>query len=91
MEHAVNWWMTENTTRESTKKMLKGKLLEMWQPQPPRLSEAVERAQICLQMWPNFSFSNSAYVAFSGRAVFIECLENCFYYPHLYQMSSSFI
>lgn len=91
MEHAVNWWMTENTTRESTKKMLKGKLLEMWQPQPQRLSEAVERAQTCLQMWPSCNFSSSTYVVFSDRAVFIEHLENCFYYLHLYQIQSNFI
>lgn len=86
MEHAVNWLMTENTTRESTEKMLKGKLLEMWQPQPQRLSEAMERVQTCLQMWSNYSCSNSAYGAYSDRAVFIEHLKNCFYSLHLYQI-----
>lgn len=36
--------------------MLKGKLLEMWQPQPQRLSEAEERAQMFLEMWPIAAF-----------------------------------
>lgn len=66
--------------------MLKGKLLELWQPQPQRLGEAVERAQMCLQMWPNCSFSNSTYFAFSDRAVFMEHLENCLYYLYLYDI-----
>lgn len=58
----------------------------MWQPQPQRLSEAVERAQMCLQMFPNCSFSNSTNFAFSNRAVFIEHLKNCFYYLYFYEI-----